>query len=185
MAAWRHHESRDGFEVAFLRADGDGYRFEGHAAAVEDGRAWAVEYAIALDREWRTREALVRGRSASGSRQLRIEADRTGGWTIDGAPAPELDGCLDIDLEASSLTNAFPVHRLGLEAGQEAEAPAAWVRALDLSVERLEQRYVRRPDDGRRRRYRYAAPVLGFEAELVYDEAGLIVAYPGIAVRAA
>lgn len=100
-------------------------------------------------------------------------------------PAPQLDGCLDVDLESSSCTNAFPVHRLGLRVGQGSEAPAAWVRALDLSVERLEQRYVRLDDDGPRTRYDYTAPDLGFTSRLVYDESGLVLEYPGIAVRVA
>ena len=73
---------------------------------------------------------------------------------------------------------------LGLEVGEDADAPAVYVRELDLSVERLEQRYARRPDDGPRRRYHYESPRFDFEAELVYDEAGLIIDYPGIGVRA-
>jgi hypothetical protein len=58
-----------------------------------------------------------------------------------------------VDFESSALTNAFPVHRLELQVGEEADAPAAYVRALDLSVERLDQRYVRLDDDGSRQRY--------------------------------
>jgi uncharacterized protein len=59
------------------------------------------------------------------------------------------------------------------------EAPALYVRALDLSVTRLEQTY-RRLDD---RRYDYTSEGGDFRAVLAYDEAGLIVDYPGIAVR--
>jgi hypothetical protein len=100
-------------------------------------------------------------------------------------PAPHLDGCLDVDLEASAFTNAFPVHRLGLEVGQRADAPAAYVRAPGLDVERLEQTYARLPDDGRGARYDYVSPAFGFRAELVYDRFGLVLDYPGIAVRVA
>jgi hypothetical protein len=185
-AAWRHREARDGFEVVFLRSDGDGYRLEGDTAAVEEGKAWAVRYDISVDASWTTRSARVWGRASSGRRELTLEADGAGRWRIDGAPAGHLDGCLDVDLESSSLTNACPVHRLGLEVGEQADAPAAYVRALDLAVERLEQRYLRLEDDAAgRRRYHYAAPRLGFECELVYDEFGLVLEYPGIAVRAA
>jgi hypothetical protein len=97
---------------------------------------------------------------------------------------PELAGCRDVDLEASAFTNALPVNRLRLELGARAEAPAAWVRAADLSVERLEQTYARVPDerpDGSQ--YAYEAPELEFTARLVYDRFGLVVDYPGIAVR--
>jgi hypothetical protein len=114
-----------------------------------------------------------------------LESDGAGHWQIDGEPAPQLDGCLDVDLESSALTNAFPVHRLGLAIGEEADAPAAYVRAADLRVERLEQHYERLDDDGSRQRYHYSAPQFEFACELVYDEFGLVLAYPGIAVRAA
>jgi hypothetical protein len=184
-AAWEHREARSGFEVVFLSADGDGYGLEGQTAAVEEGEAWAVHYVIALDPGWRTRSARVSNLAAAGRRELRVEADGAGRWRLDGEAAGHLDGCLDLDLESSSLTNAFPVHRLGLAIGEAADAPAAYVRALDLSVERLEQHYVRLEDDGPRRRYHYTAPRFEFECELVYDEAGLVIDYPGIAVRSA
>jgi uncharacterized protein len=109
--------------------------------------------------------------------------DGAGSWTVDDAPAPQLDGCLDVDLEVSACTNTLPVHRLGLAVGEAADAPAAYVRAAAFAVERLEQRYERLPDDGDLVRYAYASPRFGYEDVLVYDADGLIVDYPGIAAR--
>jgi hypothetical protein len=184
QAAWRHQQARTGFEVVFFRADRRGWHLDGDSAAVEDGKAWTVSYAIVTSREWVTQSARVSGRTSAGQRERVLAADGAGRWRIDGAPAPYLDGCLDVDLESSSLTNAFPVRRLGLQIGEEAQAPAAYVRAPDLSVERLEQRYVRLEDDGQRQCYHYAAPRFDFECRIRYDECGLVVEYPGIAVRA-
>jgi hypothetical protein len=185
-AAWRHVTARDGFEVVFLTLADDGPSFAGATAAVEEGKAWAVEYTIELDAAWATRRASVRGRSSAGARELALETNGAGRWRVDGARAEHLDGCLDVDLESSSFTNAFPIHRLGLSVGREAEAPAAYVRALDLSVERLEQHYARVPDDASGRRcFDYWAPAFGFSGRLVYDASGLVVDYPGIADRVA
>jgi hypothetical protein len=184
VAAFEHRDAQRGFEVVFIQAEADGYGIKGHTAAIEDGQAFAAEYAITLDADWVTRSAQVRGRSATGEHELMLEADGAGHWTMNGEPAPELDGYLDVDLEASAFTNAFPIHRLGLAVGEGAEAPAVYVRELDLAVERLEQSYRRLPDDGARRCYHYESPRFDFEAELVYDEAGLILDYPGIGVRA-
>jgi uncharacterized protein len=184
VAAWRHRGARDGFEVVFLHGDGDGLRADGVTTAVEEGIAWVVRYGIDVGADGTTRRVQVAGRSAAGSHELGLASDGPGRWRVDGAPAPELDGCLDVDLESSALTNAFPVRRLQLAPGQEAEAPAVYVRALDLRVERLEQRYVRLDDAGSRARYGYRAPRFEFECELVYDEHGLVLDYPGIAVRA-
>ena len=168
----------------FLRPDREGWHIEGHTGAVEAGDAWVVHYAIRLSPEWVTRSARVHGLAATGRRELSLDADGAGRWRLNGEPARDLDGCMDVDLESSSLTNAFPVHRLGLEIGRQADAPAAYVRALDLSVERLEQRYLRLDDAENHQRYHYSAPRFEFECELVYDESGLVIDYPGIAVRA-
>jgi len=184
FAAWRHGGSRAGFEVVFLSA-APHPRAVGSAAAVEDEEPLIVNYTINLDDEWITTSAHVAGRSLRGARELRLDADGLGGWLIDGQPSPALDGCLDVDLESSCLTNALPVHRLSLRVGEAAEAPAAYVRALDLHVERLEQRYKRLEDRGATQRYHYEAPAFDFECELVYDHAGLVLDYPGIGERVA
>lgn len=196
-AAWAHEHARQGFEVVYFRRSGDGRRDQhaqhgrdglhivGCTTAVEDGRTWAVDYDISLDADWVTRRAVVTGRSEAGTRSTVLQADGTGRWQVDGAPAPYLDGCLDVDLESSAMTNALPVHRLRPVVGTLTSAPAAYVRALDLSVERLDQDYRRTADEGSRQCYDYSAPVFDFRCRLVYDEAGLVLSYPGIATRAA
>lgn len=183
-AAWQHRGLRSGFEVVYFSAAGDRCRMEGWTTAVEDGATWVVEYAIEVDAAGATRSAVIRGRSAAGSCTARLEADGNGRWLVDGQPAPGLDGCLDVDLESSALTNALPVRRMGLPVTAAAPAPAAYVRAVGLTVERLEQTYARIADEGACQRYDYAAPAFDFAARLVYDESGLVLDYPGIAVRA-
>jgi hypothetical protein len=91
---------------------------------------------------------------------------------------------LDVDLESSAMTNALPVHRIALGVGQQAAAPAAYVRSLALTVERLEQIYGRVADEDGRQWYDYSVPVFDFACRLAYDESGLVLDYPGIAVRA-
>jgi uncharacterized protein len=183
-AAWQHRGARDGFEVLFMRTTEDGYRCEGAVSAVEAGCAWTVRYDLDLDRLWTTRSAHVSSLSSTGLWELRLEANGRGAWHVNGRSAPDLAGCFDIDLEASAFTNALPVHRLRLAVGDHAAAPAAYVRTLEPRVERLEQRYERLADgEGRAQQYEYAAPRFDFRAVLVYDDAGLILDYPGLAVR--
>jgi uncharacterized protein len=183
-AAWQHRDARAGFEVVYFQPFGEGSRAEGWTTGIEDGSTWAVEYVIDLDVTGATRSARVRGRSAAGYSLTLLEADGAGRWLVDGVPAPHLDGCLDVDLESSAMTNALPVRRMGLAPGARAAAPAAYVRAIGLAVERLEQTYLRAPDEAARQRYDYAAPAFGFTCRLIYDESGLVIDYPGIAVRA-
>jgi hypothetical protein len=183
FAAWRHRGVRDGFEVVFFRAESQGHLIEGHSAAVEGGQPWAVEYSIKVDADWVTRQLRVRAQSAGGCTEVRLESSGPSDWLVDGAPAPHLRGCVDVDLEASVFTNALPVRRLALEAGNEAQVPAAFVRAPDLAVERLDQRYLRLDDEGGQQRYHYAAPRFDYTGRLGYDSSGLLLEYPGIAER--
>jgi hypothetical protein len=183
-ASCRHVGAREGFEALFPVRVVGGWRLEGWATALEDGVAWGLRYTIVLDDQGRTREARIESRHGAGVGAVDVEGDGVGAWLVDGAPAPHLDGCLDVDLEGSGFTNAFPVRRLALAEGARADAPAAWVRSPRLEVERLEQRYARLPDAGGLARYDYDSPGVGFTAVLVFDEHGLVVDYPGIAVRA-
>jgi hypothetical protein len=183
-AAWHHRGARSGFEVVYFGARGGGCRIEGWATAIEEGATWAVEYAIEVDAAWVTRSARICGRSAGGFSSAVLEADGAGHWLVGGKPARHLDGCLDVDLEASAMTNALPVRRMGLPVGAREAAPAAYVRAAGLAAERLEQAYARTADEASCQRYDYAAPAFGFAARLVYDGSGLVLDYPGIAVRA-
>ncbi len=183
-AAWAHQEARSGFEVVYFQPHDDGHLLTGATTAVEDGQSWIVDYEIRVDVGWRTRSARVTGRSSSRARTRLLEGDGEGRWRIDGEPALHLNGCLDVDLESSAMTNALPVHRLALTTGAVAQAPATYVRTRDLSIERLEQQYARTTDQDEHQRYNYTAPAFNVSCQLVYDEAGLVLEYPGIAVRA-
>ncbi|WP_159839672.1 putative glycolipid-binding domain-containing protein [Nocardia sp. CY41] len=183
-AAWRHRSARDGFEVAYFRVTEQGVLIDGCTTAVEGGAAWVVDYRIALDTEWRTRRAQVAMRKPGGWNTLVLECDGAGSWLLDGMPAPLLDGCLDVDLESSALTNALPVHRAAREAGDGMDAPAAYVYASGAAVGRLEQRYLRTADGEHGPRFEYVAPEFDFRCTLDYDKSGLVLEYPGIASRA-
>ena len=153
-------------------------------AAIERGHTWVVDYEISLNpsmghprcrhqQPYRVGDPLYDSRSqrprpVESRRQSRSSTGR----------------CLDVALEASAFTNALPVHRLQLAAGDRSDAPAAYVGALDVTVERLEQTYVHTGDDGTRLHFEHTTPMFGFACELIYDMSGLLLAYPGIATRA-
>jgi hypothetical protein len=184
-AAWRHVGAQDGFETVFLRATATGSILDGHTTAIEDGVSWAVHYTIEVDEQWVTRLCRVRSWSADGERETLLAHDPVGRWRVDGVLVSALDDCLDVDLEASACTNMLPVHRERLAPGRSMGAPAAFVRAPGLEIERLEQSYARLAHDGDHTRYAYRAPRFRVECELEFGVDGLVLDYPGIASRVA
>jgi len=181
-AAWQHRVARDGFEVVYFEA-GPTTRMRGHAVAVEAAIAWSVAYDITIDPRGRGISARVLALSENAEARTNLEVDDRGRWRVNGAARADLDGCLDVDLEASACTNSLPIRRLGLEVSEQAAAPAVYVRAPGLDVERLEQSYRRVDDDGPRLRYDYRAPAFDFTTRLLTDGSGLVLEYPGLATR--
>lgn len=205
VSAWTHTGVRAGFEVMFADQTSRGHVLCGHTTAVEGEAAWSVGYRIEVDRHWRTRRAEIEAVTSAGSLRTVLErADPdpdtnasagTGApaharadpaptrWLVDGLPDPRLDGCRDVDLESSAVTNTLPVHRLDLPPGRTHQAPAAFVRAQDLGVQRIEQEYRFRERTPGTLLLDYASATFDFACVLTLDAAGLVLDYPGIAVR--
>lgn len=185
FATFRHTGVRDGFEAVCFRrpqATGDGYLLEGGTTAIEDGTPWSVQYRIEVDEHWRTTRAEATGVSPLGHHALRVECP-DGRWRVNGSERPDLDGCVDIDFESSVVTNTLAVHRLDLSASKPQDAPAAFVRADDLRVERVEQSYACTDRTEGRVTFDYTSSTFDFACELVFDDAGLVREYPGIGRR--
>jgi len=119
----------------------------------------------------------------TGRSEVTLARDDAGRWTVNGEPRPELDGCVDVDFESSAVTNTLPVHRLDFIAGVGVDVPAAFVRAEDLRVERLEQRYTLIDAGPDLMVFHYESPTFEFTCDLRYDSSGLVLEYPGIAIR--
>ena len=114
---------------------------------------------------------------------LIVRSDRAGHWTVDGAPCSDLDGCIDIDLESSALTNTIFLHRVQPSSTDVHDAPAAFIRCAPLRAERLEQTYRLRRQDEHGVSYAYTSPAYETYVDLHFDVDGLVLDYPGLAVR--
>ncbi len=181
-ALFRHTSVREGFESVLFRPEGERFRLEGGTAAVEDGVPLSVQYRVAVDDAWRTAYVEAAGISPSGHHTVAVET-RDGRWWVDGELRPDLDGCVDIDFESSVVTNTLAVHRIDLTPGTSAEVPAAFVRADDLRVERMEQTYRCLENGPDRTTFDYSSTTFDFSCRLVFDSSGLVVDYPGIGSR--
>lgn len=135
-----------------------------------------LEYAVVCDEAWRTLSGRVTGRSGDREAQIEIVADAAGRWTLNGKACPQVDGCIDLDLEFSPATNLLPIRRLKLRVGEEGESRAAWLRLPGFQLEPLRQRYRRTGDET----YAYEVTDGSFQTELKVDQFGFVIDYPGL-----
>jgi hypothetical protein len=164
------HDSCRLFELA------RGWRLEGVAVFAEARRACQLHYELTADRAFRTKSARVAGFVGKTRVEVRIEALRAGGWSVDGEHRPSLDECVDVDLGFTPATNLIVLRRLGLRVGEQADAPAAYLAFPSLRFSALPQHYKRLS----RTKYAYASPSHGYRATLRVSSLGAVVDYPGL-----
>lgn len=140
---------------------------------------FGLYYRLACDVTWRIRDAEIR--IVGKPRSLRLMSDGDGHWRDQsGSILSELDGCIDIDISATPFTNTLPIRRLNLKPGQSAELSMVYIAVPDLTPRKVKQRYTCLESN---HLYRYEGLDSGFAANVVVDEDGLIVDYPGIFSR--
>lgn len=171
--AWRRSDELEADEHCTMTIRDSGLSLVGTVLGADDGAPVRIEYRVLTDRAGVTSAVHVRDLRGFATRTITIERDAKGRWTVDGAVARALKGCVDIDLGCSPSTNTLPVRRLRLGIGTEQTIQAAWIRFPELSIVKLAQTYLRLDE------FTYRFTSGDFAAELSVDDDGLVAAYAG------
>jgi hypothetical protein len=169
--AWRRTDEVLADEHCTLSLRDSGLSLIGTVLGSEGGVPVRIEYRVLADGAGFTTAVHVRDLRGFDQRALTVERSGKGAWTVNGAPAPALKGCTDIDLGCSPSTNTLPIRRLRLADGAVSTIKAAWVRFPELEVVKAAQTYTRLDEFT----YRYASG--DFAADLTVDADGLVASY--------
>ncbi len=177
---WRRTDV-EGLERLELVVGPDGVTATGTVLCLGDG-GFRLEHRWQLDPDWRARAVTVERRDARGRGDLHLERDGAG-WRVDGAVRPDLDGAEEPDLSVTPFCNTLPIRRTPAAAGASLTLDTAFIDGPALTVARSRQRYDRRGPG--RLRFVDLGLARGFEAELVVDDAGLVLRYEHLFERVA
>jgi uncharacterized protein len=148
----------------------------GAAVFFHDHKPCRLEYLVECDVDWNTLAARVSGWVGERSIDVELTVDPDRNWRLNGVEQSAVKGCTDVDLNFSPSTNLLPIRRLSLNAGDQAQVRAAWLRFPSFELEPLNQVYHRIDEST----YRYESGGGKFVAELKVNSAGLVTNYPGI-----
>jgi uncharacterized protein len=172
-----------GLEHVIVSADPEGWRADGHMVLAEE-QLTSVAYQVRCDAGFCVTGLTISVTVAAGETRLALAADSAGHWLANDQPRPDLDGCVDIDINCTPLTNTLPIRRLDFSAGQPHDLDVVYVSVPELSVQPVRQRYTLltqdEPGDGERDEAVYRYESGSFRADLLVDADGLVLDYPGI-----
>ncbi len=166
---WHSNELQSA-EHAVVEKVGHGWALSGWVALPVAGSPGHLEYEVTFSESWTVECADISGWSGTTPMSQRLE-HRDGTWTVNGEARPDLEGCGDVDLGWTPLTNLIPIRRHDVEVGSSFEVQAAWLRFPEFVVEANRQRYTRLAIN----RWRYESGPYDFD--LVVDANGLVLRY--------
>jgi hypothetical protein len=190
-----------GGEFAEVSLSGTSLRAAGVAVGA-DPLPYRLDYELECADDFVTRSLTVQTRGATWSRHLVLLRDPRGVWTVEASADGEADlpppggdpatfaAALDCDLGECPVTNTMPVLRHGLlHGGAPLDFVMAWVSVPDLAVVPSAQRYTFVGRSTTATSTQSASAVIQFEsgtfrADVVFDDDGLVVDYPGLGRRA-
>jgi hypothetical protein len=173
-----------GLEHVIVSADESAWRAHGRVIVAEEQLA-SIEYELECDAGFRISGLTISVTQSAGRTSLVLAPGGDGHWDANGQARPDLDGCIDLDINCTPLTNTLPIRRLDWSPGQARDLDIAYVSVPDLVVSRARQRYTllgRDAGDGLGPSvFRYESG--SFRADLPVDRHGLVLDYPGIWAR--
>lgn len=146
-----------------------------------EGQVLRGGYTLVTDKDWRTLELRLMMETSPGVMEgVHLLTEGDGKWMdANEQPIPELDGCLDVDIQWTPLTNTLPINRIPLEEGDEHEITVAYIALPQLSARPVNQRYQRMNADT----VKYSSETREFERDINVDNDGFVTHYPDLFAR--
>lgn len=182
-------------ELIWQHLDAPGWE---HVRVISDHPAWTVfdsvlvrehggnvlrgGYTLVTDKQWRTLELRLMLESSPGNMEgIHLLTEGDGRWTdANEQHIPELDGCLDVDIAWTPLTNSLPINRLRLEQGEKHAIRVAHISLPDLLIASVHQRYERADNS----RILFSSVLQPDHVAISIDEVGFVSNFPELFSRA-
>ena len=169
---WRRLDT-PGHESARMFLLDSSWHLAGTAVFADEQQPCRLDYLVQCDSQWQTLSGKVTGWLGNRIIDIQVLVDSNRRWRLNGEECPEVDGCIDLDLNFSPLTNMLPIRRLSLAVGQQATVTAAWLKFPSFRFEQLDQMYRRVGASS----YHYESSGGSFVAELEVDDVGFVTRY--------
>src|ERR1700754_3987303 len=127
---------------------------------------YQVDYHIKTNQQGATTSVDLKSRQNDRKEHVLFGGDGNGNWTMNGKPAGQFTGCIDVDIPLTPFTNTLPITRLSLKVGAEKEIGVIYFDVLAQQIRPVRQKYTRLSETI----YQYQNIPNDFEAKILVDE---------------
>lgn len=140
-----------------------------------EDKIYTVDYHLIIDLSWNIQEFIIDSevntvKNKLTGRKLQDE------WEINDAINPDFKGFPFIDISFTPFTNTLPINNLELNEGDSQEIKVIYIDVLNNLVKPVTQQYTRIAPHT----YHYDNLQTDFKSDILVDENGLVVNYPGL-----
>ncbi len=161
-------------EECTIEESGEGIQVSSFIKGNYEGLVFSVQYTIRINPAWETLKAVINSVINGKERSLMAEGDGKGNWLLNGKPAPQFNGCIDIDIPLTPFTNTLPIRRLKMASQVKQRIIVLYLDVLEQTEAALMQQYQRLSAN----EYHYQNVPNDFEAVIRVDENGFVLNYP-------
>lgn len=138
-----------------------------------------IRYKIRMDTQWKINYCELFGQFDGVNFKFLFERDHHGKWIANGLSDSRFDQCDYVDISLTPFTNSLPINRLTLSEKEVREISVVYFDLTDRTIRPAKQCYTRLSAN----LYHYENVPNDFEADILVDDDGFVVDYPGLFTR--
>ncbi|WP_347216489.1 putative glycolipid-binding domain-containing protein [Chryseobacterium sp.] len=140
-----------------------------------EDKIYTVDYQLIIDLHWNIQEFVIESEVNTGKNKLTGKKLQNE-WEINDVINPDFKEFPFIDISLTPFTNTLPINNLQLAENDSQEIKVIYIDVLNHLVKPVTQQYTKID----RNTYHYNNLQTDFKSDILVDENGLVVNYPGL-----
>jgi uncharacterized protein len=171
-------KSYHSLENCMIRSVGGLTMISSVIVGLHNEKTYRIRYTIQTNADWQTLQCDLIAEIDGELQNYSFRNVGNNQWTMNGVLHPEFDGCTEVDISLTPLTNTLPINRLKLKATAEAEINVICMDVLKQEVNITRQKYKKVSAD----EYRFENVPNDFKAIIKVNAEGFVTDYPPLFV---